>query len=150
MTKKMQKKYIYDGFGFPVALHNVEMIKFEGELHPKIDVKKIADAVIKALVFQKTRLTGNQIKFIRTYFSMSLRTFAKKVVNESHTAIKKWEDCGNKATNMDLNIEKVLRLYILDKVIIPERQVSKFREKYRQLDKMISQGISVKAPCVSL
>lgn len=150
MAKKLQKKYIYEGLGFPVELHNVEMIELEGELHPKIDVRKIANAAIKALVSQESRLSGNQVKFIRTYFSMSLRTFAREVVNESHMAVKKWEDCGNKATNMDLNIEKILRLYILDKVVIPEKQTSKFREHYRRLDKMISQGISTEMSCVSL
>ncbi len=148
MAKK--KKYIYEGLGFPVELHDVEMIEFEGEVQPKIDVRKIADAAIKALVSQESRLTGNQIKFIRTYFSMSLRTFAKEVVNESHAAVKKWEDFGNKATNMDLNIEKILRLYILDKVVIPEKQTSKFREQYRQLNRMISQGISTETSYVSL
>lgn len=150
MVKKIQKKYLYEGLGFPIELHNVEMVKFEDEWHPKIDVRKIADAAIKALVLQKSRLTGNQIKFIRAYFSMSLRMFAKKVVNESHMAVKKWEDCGNKATSMDLNIEKILRLYILDKVVVPERQISKFREKYRQVDRMISHGISTEMLYVSL
>ena len=150
MNKKIEKKYIYDGLGFPIELHDVEMIEFEGGLHPKIDIKKITDAVIKALVSQKSRLTGNQIKFIRTYFSMSLRAFAKEVVNESHMAVKKWEDFGNKTTNMDLNIEIVLRLYILDKVVMPERQTTKFREQYRQLTQIFSQGISTESSCISL
>lgn len=51
---------------------------------------------------------------------------------------------------MDLNIEKILRLYILDKVVIPERQTSKFREKYRQVNRMISQGTSTETLYVSL
>ena len=150
MANKIQKKYLYEGLGFPIELHDVEMIEFEGELHPKIDVRKVADAVIKALVFWERRLTGNQIKFIRTYFAMSLRTFAKEVVNESHAAVKKWEDCGDKVTNMDLNIEKALRLYMLDKVVIPEKKTSKFREGYHRVDKTLSKEISTKASCVSV
>ena len=41
------------------------MVKFGDTYHPKIDVRKIADSVIQSLVLQKSRLTGNQIKFIR-------------------------------------------------------------------------------------
>ncbi|MDD4972707.1 MAG: hypothetical protein PHY93_00070 [Bacteriovorax sp.] len=37
-------------------------------MHPKIDVRKVVEAVIKELPFQKERLTGDQIKFILTYF----------------------------------------------------------------------------------
>jgi DNA-binding transcriptional regulator YiaG len=117
MSNKIVKNYIYDGLGFPIELHNVEVVEFKGELQPKIDVRKVADSAMKSLVLQKSRLTGNQIKFIRKYFSMSLRDFSK-IVNESHMAIKKWEDFNDEATNMDRNIEIMLRLHIYDHVVI--------------------------------
>lgn len=119
--------------GFPVELHNIEMVEISGTLHPKIDVRKIADNVIESLITQKSRLTGNQIKFIRTYFSMSLREFSK-VVNESHTAITKWEKFADKPTNMDVNIESMLRLYICDHVMIQNNQEKKdFYIQYRKV-----------------
>jgi len=117
MSKKIVKNYIYEGLGFPIELHNVEVVEFNGEFHPKIDVRKVADSAIKSLVLQKSRLTGSQIKFIRKYFSMSLREFSN-IVNESHMAIKKWEDFNDEATNMDRNIEIMLRLHIYDHVVI--------------------------------
>jgi len=112
MKRKKLKEYTYDGLGFPVKLLNVEMVMIDGEWHPKINVEKVADDAIRKLAMQKERITGKQLKFIRTYFSMSLRGFAKEVVNESHTAVSKWEKFGNKVTNMDINIEKIIRLYI--------------------------------------
>lgn len=115
MSKKILKTYSYTGLGFPIELYNVETISIRGEFHPKIDIKKLADFAIKSLVTQETRLTGNQIKFIRSYFSMSLRDFAK-IVNTSHTAIKKWESFLDHTTHMDVNIEIMLRLYIYDKI----------------------------------
>ena len=124
MNKKIVKNYIYNGLGFPVELHDVEMVLVNGEMHPKIDVRKTADLVIKSLVSQKSRLTGNQIKFIRTYFSMSLREFAK-VVNESHMAVKKWEDFKDEPTRMDQNIEIMLRLHIYDHVVIKVKMIKK-------------------------
>src|ERR1700722_1945373 len=112
MKSKMVEKYIYNGFGFPIELENVQVIMLRGEWHPKLDVRKIADLTIEKLASQRERLTGNHVKFIREYFSMSLREFAKEVVNESHTAVSKWEKAGKKATHMDINIEKIIRLYI--------------------------------------
>lgn len=132
-TKKM-KTYIYEGLGFPIELKNVKMLQISNEWHPKINVRKVANATIKALVSQKERFTGNQIKFIRQYFSMSLRDFASDVVNESHTAVSKWEKCGNEVTNMDINIEKMLRLYIHEKVgMKTPKQKSEFYKNYLKL-----------------
>jgi len=129
MTKNILKNYIYTGFGFPVKLHNVELIEFHGEMHPKIDIRKLSEEVIKSLVLQKERLTGNQIKFIRTYFAMSLREFAS-IVNESHTAIKKWEDYGDGKTKMDKNIEIMLRLHIYDHVVMKNKKDNKNKIKF--------------------
>lgn len=141
MNKKIIKNYTYNGLGFPVELHNVEMIKFGKEVHPKIDVRKVADAVIQSLVLQKSRLTGNQIKFIRTYFSMSLREFAK-VVNESHMAVKKWEHFKDETTNMDKNIEIMLRLHIYDHIFMKTKNDNKgkieFYNKFLALTEIFS------------
>jgi len=134
MKSKKVKNFIYEGLGFPIKLHDVQMVKFDNEWHPKIDVRKVADKAIKDLVLQKERLTGNQIKFIRSYFSMSLREFAAKVVHESHTAVSKWEKSGNKATKMDQNIEVVLRLYIHEQVgLKTNEQESRFYKKYQAI-----------------
>jgi DNA-binding transcriptional regulator YiaG len=129
MNKKIVKKYIYKGLGFPIELHNVELIQFDGEFHPKIDVRKTADLAIKSFVTQKTRLTGNQIKFIRTYFSMSLRKFAD-LVNESHMAVKKWEAFKNDPTNMDRNIEIMLRLHIYDHIAVKAKNDKNMKIKF--------------------
>lgn len=130
MNKKIEKKYIYNGLGFPIILHNVEMVEFDGEFQPKIDVRKIADSAIKKLVVQPTRLTGNQIKFIRTYLSKSLRQFSE-IVNESHMAVKKWENFKEKPTNMDKNIEILLRLHIYNYIAMEslknKNEINKFK-----------------------
>lgn len=117
MKTKQVKNYVYTGLGFPISLQNVTMVMIDNEWHPKINVDAVADKTIKELAFRQQRLTGNQIKFIRTYLSMTLRTFAKNVVHESHTAVNKWEKFGDAITNMDINIEKMLKFYIQRKVI---------------------------------
>src|SRR5262245_4610762 len=125
MKRKVVDKIIYEGLGFPIELRHVEMLNIDGAWHPKIDVRKLADNVIKALAIQEQRFTVNQIKFIRTYFSMTLRVFAREVVHESHTAINKWEKKGNKVTDMDINIEKMLKLFIYERVCVKTAQQRK-------------------------
>lgn len=114
MKTKKVKNYIYDGLGFPVELDDVEMCFIENDWHPRVDVQKVADEVIQKLAVQEIRLTGNQVRFIRSYFSMSLREFGEKVAHETHGAVQKWEQKGNSPTSMNSNTEHELRLYIIE------------------------------------
>lgn len=114
MKTKIEPTFLYEGLGFPIELGNVEMVRFNDEWLPKIDVQYIANEIIKKLAIQEERLTGNQVKFIRSYFSMTLREFGRTVVHESHTAVSKWEKCGDEITNMNENTEQVLRIYIIE------------------------------------
>jgi DNA-binding transcriptional regulator YiaG len=131
MTNKIVKNYVYHGLGFPVTLPKVELINIHDEWHPKINVRKIADEAILELINQHERLTGNQIKFVRTYFEMSLRAFAE-AMNESHMAVKKWEDFKNQPTRMDKNIEIMLRLYIYEKRVLGIKNTIKQKADFYQ------------------
>ena len=123
----------YNGFGFPVELKKVTLVNINGEWTLKMDVKKVASKTIENLAYQKDRLTGNQIRFIRVYLNMSLRDFAKELVNESRTAVNKWEKCGDEETNMDINIEKVLRLNLLEQVFHKNNPKKTFYDKFYKL-----------------
>lgn len=59
MSKRLMKTYIYESLGFPIELHDIEMVITNGEYAPKIDVRAVSDEAIKSLVLQKTKLTGN-------------------------------------------------------------------------------------------
>ena len=131
MKSKIKKKYIYQGFGFDVELNEVELIFINNEWMPKIDVKKAANLVMAQIPFQHERLNGFQVKFIRDYFGMSLRDFARDVVKVSHMAVSKWEKFKTKPTNMDINIECLLRLYILEKT--EKFNEKKFYSMYREI-----------------
>ncbi|MBA2656613.1 MAG: hypothetical protein H0U70_06455 [Tatlockia sp.] len=131
MKTKIVKNFVYEGLGFPVELSRVEMYFIEDDWHPKIDVQKIANDVIEKLALQDTRLTGNQVKFIRSYYSMPLREFGDKVVHESHMAVSKWEKKADSPTNMNANTEHELRLYIIEKMLSKSKKSqSKFYELY--------------------
>jgi DNA-binding transcriptional regulator YiaG len=108
--------YIYNGLGFPIELHDVEMELHDGELYPKIDVRKVADMAIKSLLFQESKLNGNQIKFIRTYFSKTLREFSM-IIGETPSTIKEWENFSNRPINMKLGDEILLRSFIFNTLL---------------------------------
>ncbi|KEI34996.1 hypothetical protein FRA_44c12950 [Francisella sp. W12-1067] len=116
LEEKVVKEYVYTGMIFPVTLKDVKMVRYDNEWCPIIDDIAIANEWIKKIGESKDRITGNQLKFIRSYFKMSLRQFSE-VVNESHTAIAKWEKSGNEVAKMDLNIEKIIKMYICREVI---------------------------------
>ena len=63
METKVQKGFIDTGFGFPIHLINVPMVKVQGVWSPKINYNELAYAVLRALAHKESRLTGNEIKF---------------------------------------------------------------------------------------
>lgn len=131
MKTKIVNNHVYNGLGFPVELERVEMACIDGEWLPKINVQKVADEVIEKLAIQDARLTGNQVKFIRSYYSMPLREFGQKVVHESHMAVSKWEKKGDMPTNMNPNTEHEMRLYIMERKVGSSKAVKpKFFDIY--------------------
>lgn len=109
----------------------MELCFIENDWHPRVDAQKVADEVIKMLAVQETRLTGNQVRFIRSYFSMPLREFGEKVAHETHGAVQKWEQKGNSPTNMNSNTEHELRLYIIEALHSKTKESkSKFYDLY--------------------
>ncbi len=139
MKTKIVQNFCYEGLGFPVDIERVECIEIDNEWHPKIDVRNIADLVIEALAYQKSKLTGNQVRFIRSYFSMPLRKFGENVVHETHSAVDKWEKAGDQITSMNDNTEYVLRLYIIEQICLKtKKQKTDFFSKYQKIKNFFS------------
>lgn len=129
MKKKIQKIYHDHGFGFPVTLLNVPMTYIRGEWIPNINQKELQSLVLEALALKHSRLTGNEIHFIRLYAEMNLKQFAERF-DVSHPAVLKWEKCGSHSTEMNWSTEKDIRLFAL-KMLEPKPQ--KFIIAYEQL-----------------
>jgi hypothetical protein len=115
MQTKVQKRFVDTGFGFPITLLNVPMVKAHGIWTPKIDYNELALVVLRALAHKESRLTGSEIRFIRTYFELTLQTFAKRFC-VTHVAALKWEKAHTELTAMSWTTEKDIRLFILSKL----------------------------------
>lgn len=143
---KIVTEYIDNGFGFPVLIHNVTMVEIRGEWLPKINYAKLANNVLKELVIKKSRLTGNELRFIRLKFEMNLEDFAKRFY-VSHPAVIKWENKKDMQTNMNWSTEKDIRLFIYNKLLNEDN----FKDIYNQLEieakkESIQSFIDIKEP----
>jgi len=131
MEKKIQKTFIDEGLGFPVVLLNVPMIKIRGKWTPDINYNALSKMVLLALSEKPVKLSGDEIRFVRQHFEMTLAEFAERF-GVSHAAVIKWEKCKEEPTKMSWATEKDLRLFIVYSLL---NKPSKLRNLYELLEK---------------
>ena len=129
-NEKIVKSLTYEGLGFPIVLENVLFHKIRGEWLPKIDVEELADVIFRRLPSKSSKLTGNEIKFIRTFLGKSKPAFGE-LFKLSHTAVSKWEASGNAPAPISPSQEVVLRLYLEDYLNVSDRE---FYKAYKGLE----------------
>lgn len=115
--------------GFPVHLRNVPMVEIRGEFVLDIDFNKLQKAVLLHLCHKKTPLTGNEVKFIREYFSFTASAFGH-LFGYSHSAILKWENQGDAIARITPTAEICLRLYVLEFL---QKDAFEFKELYDEI-----------------
>jgi len=132
MEHKIQKEFIDTGFGFPIRLMNVPMVKVRGSWTPKINYHDLAKVVLLALARRDSRLTGSEIQFIRTHFEMTLAEFSKRFC-VTHVAVLKWEKAKAHPTAMSWTTEKDIRLFILSRLYATPAELAGL---YAELEKL--------------
>ncbi len=111
MERKIEPQFIDYGCGFPVVLLNVPMIKVRDKWIPDIDYALLEKTILFDLCHKPSKLTGNEIRFIRLYFQMTLKVFANRF-GVKHPTVIKWENFKDVPTNMALGTEKDIRLFV--------------------------------------
>jgi len=129
MKKKILKRYVYEGLGFPVVLKNVPTILIRGELTPDIDYNALQKAVLILLCYKRAPLTGNEVKFIRKYFEMNLTEFGAEF-GCSHAAVMKWEKFGNRFAKIGPATDVCIRLFSIYRL---HCKSSAFKELYDRI-----------------
>ncbi|MEN0060111.1 MAG: hypothetical protein AAGB31_14830 [Bdellovibrio sp.] len=126
------KRYIFNGFGFPVELQNVPAKEIRGSIEPIINYKSLALKVISEICSDenKSPLTGRQVFFLRNHLGMTLREFGK-LLEVTHPVIKQWEKCNDDPTKMSDATEKILRLKMLESI---GTKPARFLEVFQNLD----------------
>ena len=120
----IEKKFVYEGLGFPVILRNVPMIELRGVWTPDINFNVLQKVVLLALAHHSSDLTGNQIRFIRTWLGLTQAEFGK-LFGVTHPAVVKWEKTDNKGSKMTLTTQRELRMLILDQLLVKDEDFRK-------------------------
>lgn len=134
--KKQEKKvknYIYEGLGFPVVLETAKLRKVRNKWCPQIDIEAVAKVAFKMLPAKPSKLTGLEIRFIRTYLDKSKPAFAE-IFKLSHTAVTKWEKARDQVAPISPSQEIALRLYLEDYQNVGVRE---FYKAYKEIENSV-------------
>ena len=110
--RKTELTLMTDVFGFPVILLNVPMVRCRGEWIADVDYNKIGEVLLRTLANKSARLSGNEVRFIRTSWKMTLAQFGRRFA-VGHSAVINWERSGDKPTSMEWATEKDIVLELL-------------------------------------
>ena len=129
MKRKKMKEMRFEGFGFPVVLHNVPMKFVLGEWCYDFRLNELQKCVLFLLCRKAAPLTGAEVRFIRKYLEMTKSDFAK-IGGVTHAAVAKWENYENANAKMGPATETCIRLFALD-TLFPKNK--DFIQLYRML-----------------
>ena len=115
MKTRTEHDYVDHGFGFPVVLKRVQIANIHGDEVPLIDYNALANSVAAALAAKASRLTGDEICFLRLHLGLSLSALAE-FLGVSHAGVKRWENHKDGFTNMGWSTEKDIRLFVLSRL----------------------------------
>ena len=110
---KLKKWHIDESFGFRVKIINAPMVKARGVWTLNVNRNFLQELVLHALTRKTTRLTGNEIRFIRQSVGLTQAQFAEKF-DVSNVAVHKWEQEGDLSPSIKWPLEREMRLFILD------------------------------------
>lgn len=130
MKNKKIKRFTYEGLGFPVILKNVPVVVMQGEEVLDVDYNALQKTVLLNLCRKDSPLTGNEIKFIRRYFEMTLAGFGVEF-GCSHAAVLKWEKHENCFAKIEPTTDVCIRLFIFSHI---SRKSVAFKQLYDELD----------------
>ena len=123
------KNYEWNGFGFPIVFDELPAIKIKDEIVPDVDWVEVAIPLIRFICSsQDLPFSGNQIKFIRHHFGMSLREFAG-FVGVTHQSVMRWEEHDKSSAHVDENTEIIFRIKVLKKLQSGKKSIDKIIDK---------------------
>jgi DNA-binding transcriptional regulator YiaG len=117
---KVLEKYIFTGFGFDVLLRDVVVKNVHGEAYPDVNMNELKLKTVKALLVMPIKLTGYQIKFLRTFLKLSFDDLSEKIDIPAST-IRSWENRGAEVSGLSIEHEKAFRIYAVHAIFDLER-----------------------------
>ncbi len=125
-NNRKTKTFTYKGLGVPVKLVNASMKKAMGVWFIAINMNKLMQIVLDAIIHKPTALTKDELRYIRTYLEMTMTNFGN-AFGESHGAVLKWEGRQNRISPP---LELCIRLYVLNHLGANDEEFRAFYRKF--------------------
>ena len=106
------KNFIWDGLGFPIVFIGFSTTKIGEEVFPDIDMNVLQKKAFRLLITKKSRLTGNELKFIRFHLQRTQVELSRAINAASRSSFSQWEQKRDEQTGMDINTEIMIRLFM--------------------------------------
>jgi DNA-binding transcriptional regulator YiaG len=126
MKDKKITTFVFQGFGFPITLVNAPMKKMLGEWVVDVDMTELQLVVLRALAYKPTRLTKDELRFIRKYLALTTTEFGK-AFGVTHVSVLKWEKGQRVVTP---STELCIRLHVLNHLHVKDKE---FRVLYNTI-----------------
>jgi DNA-binding transcriptional regulator YiaG len=126
------KTFVFEALGFPVELRNVPMVEVRGVWTPDIDLNVLQRVVLLELAHRAEGLTGNQIRFIRSWLHLSLTGLAH-LLGVTHPAVLKWEQMGDACPSIAVTTQRAIRLLVLDAIL---KKDTDFRNAFKRVSEV--------------
>ena len=130
MSGKARREILDKGLGFPIRVINVPADHEGTSSIALINNSEAVRDILLALCLKESRLTGNEVKFLRTHFKMNAQIFAKRFC-VAHADVLAWEKADNSSTSMNWITEKDMRLFVFMKL---ETDPTEFLSRYNAMD----------------
>jgi DNA-binding transcriptional regulator YiaG len=118
---RIEKKYVFTGFGFDVLLHNIEIKSAFGEDYPELNLNEVKLLTAKELLVSRERLTGKKLKFLRTFLKASYQKLSA-AIDVPPSTIRSWEEKEKEATGMSSSQERQFRVIAIEAILDLEKK----------------------------
>lgn len=132
--------------GFPIVLQDPPMITVRGQTFPDVNLRDLADTVFGRLIAKPSRLTGDELKFIRKHLRLRQVDLARVLNMANHSVVSQWESHGGDAAAMDYNTEVLLRIWMAGKVGQGDRLVDLLERGLKDLRPSTHEPLAVTMP----
>lgn len=104
-----RREAIYKALGFPIIIENPKYIEFEGDKVLDVDPEEIQNVIFAVLITKPARLSGAEVRFMRTYMEATQEVFGKSLLVDAST-VSKWESYDQQFCKMPAQTELLLRM----------------------------------------
>ena len=132
--------------GFPVVLVDPPMITVRGQTLPDVNLRALAEAVFDHLIIKPTRLTGDEVRFVRKHLRLRQADLARVLNMANHSVVSQWESHGDDAAAMDYNTEVLLRIWMASKAGQGDRLVDLLERGLKNLQPSTHEPLALTFP----